>query len=923
MERRFIRKTINSFKKSPQMLIEPGQWKNNEEREAIITKILGLKKFPLQELIDILAHAHSITHRRNKSELIKVLEEIYTRSKEPGISEPLVALLRSTTDLETRDAIIRILSRTADESHIPLIVPFMLHPKRYFRIAAMKLLSPFSEAAVAKALSAELMKGEWSERSDAINYLYQIDPKSTAQPCRRALEIGTEEEKSQALKILISLKTPEAARAMEYVLDDSATQIRLQVAEAMIEIGGPTAVRNLIKLCNDSKPKVVTTALRGLRRLKSPAGINAVVTCITNDNVSIRIEAIKALGEIGTADEVIYLTSALKERDIRIRQTSLEALVALSQSSETDIPKFVSLLMSNEDVNVRRAAAQILGQVDAPGLFEKLFEYLRDDDWWVRETIAETLSKIRDDRILPAAIDLLANPDSSLRRYAIDIMVGLKDQRGLVPMIKMLKDPDWWVRERAVIALGSMGSENIVPILANLLNIKELAYVTAQSLGEIRHPSAIPYLLKSLTSDDPDTRMMVMSALEKLQAEEAIVEIEKLLTDPNREVRYHAKEVLTRLKVDINQMDEISARWWEQHEFSLLDTLLMEVRYQKGTDLFLISNSPPMARINGEMIPLSRENLSEEHILAMASQTLSPDQEQSFLKKNDLDFSYEIADEGRFRGNMFRHAQGVNLVFRLLPDEIPELTALGLPPILSDLAQLNHGLILVTGPSACGKTTTVAAIINEMNRTRSDHIITIEDPIEFIHVRKNCLVTQREVGRHTGSFARALRAALREDPDVILVGELRDLETISMALSAAETGHLVLATMHSISAAKTLDRIIDVYPVTKQGQIRTMLSESLTAILTQQLIPRKDQKGHAVAMEILINSSAISGLIRENKLFQIPSLMMAGQQHGMLAMDQCLLKLLKEDIISVEDAYLRAVDRNQFEGYIKLEREIQ
>ncbi|MBN1355482.1 PilT/PilU family type 4a pilus ATPase [bacterium] len=884
----------------------------------MIDKIIGMKRFPLKEIVELLGSTYTISNRKKKADLIRMIEEIFKRSEKNAKSgESLLMLFRNTADPEIRDSALRILEQTAILSHIPSIILLFRHPKQLFRQGARKLLDNYPSEQVGRTLSAELLKGNWANRSEPLEYLYKIHPEGVMQPCRKALEIGDEEDKIQALKILSELQTPEAIRSMEYVIEDESVRIRRQVAKAFGRLNGPVALRNLVKLANDPKPDVILTALDGLRSMKSPAGISAALKCLKHENISIRKQAILTLGEIGTADEVEYLTSALKDKDIRIRQGALEALISLSQNAETDIPKFVTILMSDPDVNVRRAAAQILGQVDAPGLFDKLFDYLRDEDWWVRETIAETLSKIKDDRIFPAAVNLLSNQDASLRRYAIEILMGLENKKALVPLIKMLKDPDWWVRERAVSALGVLGDGKIVPIVSNLLSIKELAYVAAEALGNIRDKSAVPPLLKALESPEIEIRLAVMSSLEKLQAKEAIPQIEKLVSDPDREVRSHAKEVLMRLKVDVKKLDSIANRWWEQHEFSLLDNLLLEVRYRKASDLFLISNHPPMAKIRGDMTQLTNEQLTEEHILTMASQILTPDQETVFFNTNDLDFSYEIAGEGRFRGNMFRHADGVNLVFRLLPDDIPVLENLGMPALVHSLVKLSHGLILVTGPASCGKSTTLAAMIREINDNRSDHVITIEDPIEYVHPRVNCLITQREVGRHTSSFAKALRAALREDPDVILVGELRDLETISMALTAAETGHLVLATLHSISATKTIDRIIDVFPTGKQGQIRTMLAESLKAILSQQLLTRKDSSGHALALEILVNTSAIASLIRENKLHQIPSLITAGQQHGMITMDQSLLDLLRKDLITPEDAYLRAEDKSNFESYIK------
>jgi len=265
-----------------------------------------------------------------------------------------------------------------------------------------------------------------------------------------------------------------------------------------------------------------------------------------------------------------------------------------------------------------------------------------------------------------------------------------------------------------------------------------------------------------------------------------------------------------------------------------------------------------------------------------------------------LDFAIAFGDAGRFRVNAFLQSRGESIVFRTIPTVIPSLEELGMPKIVEDLTKKEKGLILVTGPTGCGKSTTLAAMIDLINRKEKCHILTVEDPIEFVHNSKNCLINQRELGHHTHSFANALRSALREDPDVILVGEMRDLETISLALTAAETGHLVFGTLHTSSAPKTVDRIIDVFPPEQQEQVRSMFSESLQAVLTQQLVKRKDGKGRIAALEIMIGTSAVRNLIRENKIAQIPSSIQTGRQYGMQTMDQALIELYQKDLVTKE-----------------------
>ena len=296
---------------------------------------------------------------------------------------------------------------------------------------------------------------------------------------------------------------------------------------------------------------------------------------------------------------------------------------------------------------------------------------------------------------------------------------------------------------------------------------------------------------------------------------------------------------------------------------------------------------------------------------------LTEEQLHLFEKHHDLDFAYEIPEVGRFRVNFLRQRHGIGAVFRIIPSRIPALEDLGLPQVVLDLAGLEQGLVLVTGPTGSGKSTTLAAIIDHINRETDKHIITIEDPMEFVHVSKQCLVTQREVGSHTLSFAAALRAVLREDPDIILIGEMRDLETIALAITAAETGHLVFGTLHTRSAASTVDRVIDVFPPEQQGQIRTMLAETLKGVVSQQLLVQADDQGRVAAAEVLIGTTALSNLIREGKTYQISSIIQTGRREGMQTMDQAILELLRAKRITPQEAYRKAVDKDTYRQYLE------
>ena len=350
---------------------------------------------------------------------------------------------------------------------------------------------------------------------------------------------------------------------------------------------------------------------------------------------------------------------------------------------------------------------------------------------------------------------------------------------------------------------------------------------------------------------------------------------------------------------------------------SRIDAFFKLMTEQKASDLHLSTNSPPMLRINGDLVRVDFPALKNDELKTMVYEIAPEGKIKVFEETSDVDFGYEIPGVARYRANFFQQKYGISAVFRLIPSNVLTIDELGLPAVLKKFAMLKKGLVLCTGPTGSGKNTTLAAIIDHSNLHRQDHIITVEDPIEFVHRSQNCLVQHREVGVHTRSFASALRGALREDPDIILVGEMRDLETIELALTAAATGHLVLATLHTSNAAKAVDRIIDVFPTHQQNQIRTTLAESLKGVIAQNLFKRIDQPGRVAALEILVVDMAIANLIREGKTHHIPGMLQVGKKKGNQPLDDVIMDLLRKAIITPEEAYDKAVDKKRFRQFLK------
>ena len=347
---------------------------------------------------------------------------------------------------------------------------------------------------------------------------------------------------------------------------------------------------------------------------------------------------------------------------------------------------------------------------------------------------------------------------------------------------------------------------------------------------------------------------------------------------------------------------------------AVIDTYFRELMDKGGSDLHMVVDRPPLFRLKGELVESQHPVIDRGAMKDMLWEIIPQERQAEFEENLDLDMAYELPGVGRFRCNFFFHHQGPGGVFRLIPSEILTMEDLGLPEVLKNIADLPQGLVLVTGPTGSGKSTTLAAMIDYINKTREAHIITIEDPLEFVHQNRRSIFTQREIGTHAASFAEALKVAGREDPDIILVGEMRDKETIGLALTCAELGILVFGTLHTNSASKTVDRVINAFPVDQQAQVRTMFSESLQAVVAQQLLKTADGAGRCAANEVLIGSTALASIIRSGKIAQINSMIQTGTSQGMQSMDQHLMKLVKEKRITGLAAYEKAMDKSIFEG---------
>ncbi len=497
----------------------------------------------------------------------------------------------------------------------------------------------------------------------------------------------------------------------------------------------------------------------------------------------------------------------------------------------------------------------------------------------------------------------------------------------------LLDNPDWWVRSQALENIGRHGAgDDVLQRLVGLLRDPETGLAAAGALGRLGDPRAAGPLFElfKASKERPDDQLEILDALahlypklpkvgEVLSGVSKVVDLDRNVRDKARRLvgklmGETAREAIPPVTIAFDRVDLRSKSGVSMHDL-LADTLA-----SGASDLHLATGFVPHQRIHGRLTPLDTGVTTPGTAERLIRSVLSSVEWDELVERRNLDVCIRMPGLGRFRANFFSQRLGWDACFRVIPQMIPTLAELGLPESTWELARYSQGLVLVTGPAGCGKSTTLAALLNLVNETRQGHIISVEDPVEFVHANKECLVNQRQVPHHTASFARALKAALREDPDVILVGEMRDTETMSLAISASETGHLVFGTLSTTTAPATVDRIINAFPAGQQGQIRTMISESLKAVISQTLLPRRGGIGRVAAFEILRGTQAVGSLIRESKTFQLPGVLQTGQLAGMNTMDQALLKLAEERKVDAEAAMDRALKKEPFEKLVAEER---
>ena len=894
-------------------------WKAPEEVEAFLASAEAPQPPELLKILEIVSGkaADAGVHRQR----LTVFARLIDKNPDKALFAPFVKALKGA-EPALRTMLAALIPKVNSATEHAALVEHLRSTDQGLRATAARALTQIGGSKTAFELLTKLAgEAGFGGRVEALDVLVAFARSQAVPGLQAALQVGTPAEKVHALKHLgdpkAMAKDPAAALKVIAPLLDAQKEPEPVVIQAILSFSALCAEEDWFEyvgiFLDSDTLGMVKAAVDGLRRFSSTRVMAALERKMRAGPRAIRLAVLNALEAIATDAVLPPLVDALAHKQIPVRNRAGEVLKALSIAGKLDASRTVIWLLRSRDVNVRRMATEIIRGVPDPDqqLWPKLMGVLRDEDWWVRERVMDSLVELGGHRLTPHMVPMLADASDVIRRFAVNVLGRLKDPKALRSLVQTAtQDADWWVKETAIEAVAAIGDARAVPYLVHIMGADpDLAPVCIQALIDMGAKEAAPQVAALAAAESPDTRFLAVQFLDKFDASEHSALVARLHDDPHLKVRASARELMARWR--------IVAQGAQGRAVAMLDRLLEQLAQQEGDDLIVAAGKPVFMKKVGKVTPLTQGSLEEEAVKALLLPHLSTEQVMALQALQDVDYSHEVKSEGlRFRANVFNQLGGISGVFRRIRGSLPEFEKLGLPPLVRTFGDLKNGLVLVGGPTGSGKSTTLAALIDYINRTSSRHIISLEDPIEVIHQRKQSLVNQREVGTHTRSFAAALRSTLREDPNVILVGEMRDLPTIEFTVIAAETGHLVFGTVHTVSAATTVDRIVSAFPPGQQQQVRSTLADSLRAVICQYLMKEKNGPGRVLAVELMLNNEAVANLIRKGKAFQLPSVLSTAREQGMQLMDIDLMRLLKEGKISAEDAYVKAVSKKDFEPFV-------
>lgn len=901
-------------------------WASPEERLALV------EDAGVPETADLLKLLETVTSRRNSAEMTKhrercdVLGRIAQRASDPALFVPFVRTLRGG-DWHLSRCLAPAIPGVNDVSAQGELCDLLRSEEPRLRDLVAGILAQLgARPALLERLADMVAERNFPARREVVELVLTTAGGRAVPVLRSMLGVSEARDRAMAVRALADPRCSEsnlaaALSALATALQDPDDNVVVRaVAAYSVACSEDDYFRRLGVFLESDDVAIVKSAVAGLSRFSSARVVRALERRFAAGPDEVRFLVLDTLERIGTDAVVPALVEALGSKRLPVRTRAGEVLSQLSRSGRVAIERTLIWLLRSPDVEVRRMAADIASTVDdsAGRFWPSLLRFLRDEDWWVRERVADALVAMAGRQLTAPVVGMLSDASAVVRRFAVGVLERLRDPESLGALVLAARgDSDWWVQERAVEAIAVLRDVRAVPYLLEMCGSQpDLRLVCVKALGDMGASAAAPHVAALLSADDVDVRRAALSCLETLHATSQGEVVQARLQDDDPRVRREARELLVRWEVagfahvEPTLLDALSG----------LDKLLVEGVEVGAEDILIGGDRVPTAKRMGRLVPLGREPLSRDAVRSSLMPLLSAAQAEALHGLEDIDLTHELPSHGlRFRVHVYREQHGLAATFRPVSNNVCDLASLGLPDAVVSLAGLKDGLVVVAGGAGSGKTTTLAALVAHVNRTSNRHIVSLEDPIEVVHASARSLVNQRELGTHTRSVERALHATLRQDADVILAGELRDLATTDFALTAAETGHLVLCTSHTLNAQTTVERLINAYPAARQDQARSRLAECLRATFCQAVLKDQSGAGSCLAVEVMLNNDAISSLIRQGKTFQIPSVIATSREQGMQLLDVHLLALLKSGRVSAAEAYMKANSKAEFEAALSLE----
>lgn len=904
------------------------RWKSSEEVREFIKTAGAVTSDDVVAMLDFLASKRSAQGSSEHGSRIRAFAELAATVTDKRLFEPYLRALK-VDDRHLRTVLVNLFPNADFPSLHRELCELLRSPDSNLRRVVSQIFQKIGDRAVLRILGEMFSERNFAGRNEAIDIAGAIPGHYAVEFFKTVFEKGSPPEKARAIKYLGSpgfvKSNPRAiAAVIQSLFKDTNEMVLIEAIAAFPRVCTEEEYFNYVGLyLYDASLKLVKAAVDGLRYFSSGRAMATLERKLHTGPTVIRMAVLDTIEAIGTPDIYKPLMKGLEHRQSEVRERASAVLARLTKAGKVQIADTIIWLLRSSDPKVRNMAVDVVASMPdkKQELWADVLDRLKKEDWWVRQRIADVLVEMAGKELIQYITVYLSDPADTIRRLALDIMIHLKAPDVLDLLIKTAsQDENWWVRQKAIQAIGEIKDARTIPFLVDMaIREPELQVSVLEALRAMEAVSSAPQLVTFLSSENIDVRLAALRCFERFDDTKYGANILPMTKDADIKVSHLAREIAQKWEIDYSE--HVSKA---EASLSFLDRLLISIQKLEGDDLILLPGQTPYMKKHGKIVPLSKSLLSLQQLQTLAKPLLTAQQLQDIQNLRDVDLSYEVKSEGlRFRTNLFVSRTGISMVFRIIKGDMWKLEDLGLPPIVHTFGDFKNGLVLVGGPTGSGKSTTLAAIIDYINRTSKRHVISIEDPIEVIHKSQTGLVNQREVGVHTPSFNHALRMTLREDPDVILVGEMRDLPTIQFAVTAAETGHLVFGTVHTVSADTSIDRLINAYPPETQEQVRSMLADSLRSVLCQYLIRHKTKNKRVLAYEIMLNNHAIANLIRKGKTFQIPSVIAISKELQMQSMDNSLMDMFKQGEITAEEAYLKASNKADFEEIVGIKKDKQ